>query len=241
MDKRKIYMIGDSIMQTNKADKYPQTGWGQVLDLFVDDNEVEIINLAKNGTSTKSFLEQGRFTFVEENIKENDVLLIGFAHNDEKINDPLRYTTPFDTFIKNLTYFIDVAKKVKAIPILLTPLIRRKYENGKIVDTHKEYVEAIIKCAKINEVDLIDINRLSTIFFESIKEEDSLRYFMNFEQGLYNNYPLGQKDDSHLRYDGAYLVASLFVQEVYKMNLGIKDLFLEVKAPTYCACDTLEK
>lgn len=238
---RKIFMIGDSIMQTNKADKYPQTGWGQVLNLFVDDNEVEIINLAKNGTSTKSFLEQGRFNFVEENIKEDDVLLIGFAHNDEKINDPLRYTTPHETFIKNLTYFINVAKKHKATPILITPLIRRKYENGRIVNTHGEYVEAIIECAKINKVDYIDINYLSTTFFESIKEEDSLRYFMNFEKGLYLNYPLGQKDDSHLRYDGAYLVASLFVQEVYKKNLKIKNLFLEVKAPTFCADDTLEK
>ena len=61
-------MIGDSIMQTNKYNTYPQTGWGQVLYLFANE-DVKIINLAKNGTSTKSFIDQGRFEYVKNNIK----------------------------------------------------------------------------------------------------------------------------------------------------------------------------
>ena len=97
---RKIYMIGDSIMQTNLYDKYPQTGWGQMLSLFVCD-DVEVVNLAKNGTSTKSFIEQKRFEMVENNIKNDDLLIIGFAHNDEKIQDENRYTNPKTKF--NLT------------------------------------------------------------------------------------------------------------------------------------------
>ncbi len=235
-----IYTIGDSIMQTNKADTYPQTGWAQMLNLFVNEN-VQVINLAKNGTSTKSFLEQGRFEYVKNNIKENDLLVIGFAHNDEKINDPLRYTRPFNEFKENLSYFIDVAKSKKANVILTTPVIRRKFVEHKLVDTHLDYVKAINEFKENNICDVIDLNKLTTLFFEKIGEDLSKRYFMNFDKGIYDNYPLGQHDDSHLRYNGAYLVAKLFVNEIYRLNLSIKSLFMNIENNLLNANDSLEK
>lgn len=235
-----IFMIGDSIMQTNKFDTFPQTGWGQVLNLFTKD-DVSVINLAKNGTSSKSFLEQNRFEYVENNIKCGDLLIIGFAHNDEKSYDPLRYTAPYDTFTKNLLYFSEIALKNKAHVVLLTPIIRRNYVNGKLVDTHGEYVDAILKCASKQELPFVDLNALTTEFFSKCKEEDSKRYFMNFAPCLYDNYPNGRKDDSHLCYDGAVLIAKLFVNEVFKKNYSFKSLFNEFKNSAYCADDTYEK
>lgn len=241
MSKTHIYMIGDSIMQTNKYDTFPCTGWGQVLNLFIDDEKAEVINLAKNGTSTKSFLDQGRFKIVEDNIIKDDILIIGFAHNDEKEYDSTRYTSPQEKFIENLTYFINVAKKAKAFPILLTPMIRRKYVNGELINTHGKYVEAIRNCANANNVPCADINKLATEYFQTLNEEESKRYFMNFEKKLYFNFPLGNNDDSHLRYDGAVLVARFFVQEVYRLNLEIKSLFNKIKIVDLKNNDTSEK
>ena len=86
----KIYLLGDSTCQTNNEDTYPQTGWGQLLNLFVNEN-YEVVNLAKNGRSTKSFIDEGLFEICKNNLKENDIVIIQFGHNDEK-DDVLRHT-----------------------------------------------------------------------------------------------------------------------------------------------------
>ena len=71
----KIYLLGDSTCQTNNEDTYPQTGWGQLLNLFVNEN-YEVVNLAKNGRSTKSFIDEGLFETCKNNLKENDIVII---------------------------------------------------------------------------------------------------------------------------------------------------------------------
>ncbi|MDY3850141.1 MAG: hypothetical protein SOZ46_04915, partial [Bullifex sp.] len=43
-------------------------------------------------------------------------------------------------------------------------------------------------------------------------EEKSLRFFMNFGPGLYPNYPEGREDNTHLRPEGAAMVASLIAE-----------------------------
>ena len=63
-----IYLLGDSTCQTNLADTYPQTGWGQIFHEFLND-KCEVINLAKNGRSTKSFIEEGLHEPFKNNVK----------------------------------------------------------------------------------------------------------------------------------------------------------------------------
>ena len=237
--KRTIFMIGDSIMQTNLYDTYPQTGWGQVLYLFAQE-DVEIINLAKNGTSTKSFLDLGYFQYIEEHIKKDDLLIIGFGHNDQKEYDPSRYVSPYGGFIDNLSYFINIAKSHEAKVILTTPIIRRKFQNGKIINTHGEYIEAVKKCAKENDVPFVDLNLKTKEFYESIGEEKSKAYFMNFEEGLYEHYPHGEHDDSHQRYEGAILIAKFFVEDIHFQNLAVKNFFLPLNKITSSKKDTYE-
>lgn len=237
---KKIFMIGDSIMQTNKYNTYPQTGWGQVLYLFANE-DVEIINLAKNGTSTKSFIDQGRFDHVKSNIKEDDLLIIGFAHNDEKIQDPLRYTRPFVEFKNNLKYFIETAKNVNAKVILCTPVVRRNFVDGILVETHGEYVDAIKESAKENNIPLADLNKLSFELVSSLKEDGSLSMYMNFNENVYSNFPNGNNDNSHLRIEGAINIAKLFVSEVYKNYKFANEYFLELPSEKNCASDTYEK
>ena len=61
---RKVFYIGDSTVQLNKIDTYPQTGMSQVLHLYMADH-VQVEPHGKNGRSTKSFLEEGRFVPVQ--------------------------------------------------------------------------------------------------------------------------------------------------------------------------------
>lgn len=83
----KIFWAADSTVQTNDYTTYPQTGIGQVFPLFVKP-EYQVCNHAKNGRSTKSFMDEGRLKAIEEKIGAGDFLFIQFGHNDEKKRIP---------------------------------------------------------------------------------------------------------------------------------------------------------
>ena len=200
---KRIVTLGDSTMQYNNFSKFPQTGWPQALDRFV---KVPIINFARNGRSTKSFIDQGLFEKALEEIKEDDLVLIEFGHNDLKKNDPLRYTEAYGSYQENLKFMAFEVLKKKSKVILLTSITERVFENGVLLKTHGEYPNAVIDLAKQNKLDYIDLFERTREIVLAEGEEKSKRFYMNFDGGLYESKPDGLNDNTHLRYDGAFMV-----------------------------------
>lgn len=221
---KRIFMIGDSTMQYNNFQTYPQTGWGQVLGLFAHE-DVQIFDYAKNGRSTKSFIDEGRFDKVLSKLEKGDFIICQFGHNDEKIQDPNRYTTPFDTYISNLNYFYEEVTKKGCYFVLATSITRRIFVDGKVVNTHGDYPKAMKEFAEKNNIVCIDLNQITINLYNKLGEEETKRFHMMFDKGIYKNYPDGKNDTSHLTYDGAYMISSLFVDEIHKTNSPLKDLF----------------
>ncbi|MCR4822708.1 MAG: rhamnogalacturonan acetylesterase [Treponema sp.] len=222
----RILCLGDSIMQYNDYSTFPQTGWVQELKRFFPDDTVWL-DFARNGRSTKSFIDEGRFQRVMGEAEKGDFALIQFGHNDEKEADPSRYTSPEEggAFRKNLTYFTRDLRSKGVLPVLLTPMARRMFEDGKIKNSHGEYPQAIIETAQAEKVPCIDLNALTMAFLQEKGEEGSKRFYMNFDAGLYENYPEGKTDNSHLRPDGANAFSKLAAIEFKK----IADDFPEYK------------
>ena len=71
----RIFWAADSTVQTNDITTYPQTGIGQVFPLYVREGVV-VCNHAKNGRSTKSFMDEGRLAVIDSQIGEGDFLFI---------------------------------------------------------------------------------------------------------------------------------------------------------------------
>ncbi len=221
---KRIVTLGDSTMQYNNFLKFPQTGWPQALDRFV---KVPIINFARNGRSTKSFIDQGLFKEALDEIKEDDLVLIEFGHNDLKKVDPLRYTEAYGSYQENLKYMATEALKKKAKVILLTSITEHVFENGVLVKTHGEYPNAVIDLAKKENLDYIDLFEKTREVVIAEGEEKSKRFYMNFESSLYESKPDGLNDNTHLRYDGAFMVANCFYKEMKRLNL-YPEIFIEV-------------
>ena len=59
-----------------------------------------------------SFINETAYQTMLNNLDEGDYLVIGFGHNDEKINDLSRYTDPFGEYQDNLLYF---ARSIEAV------------------------------------------------------------------------------------------------------------------------------
>jgi lysophospholipase L1-like esterase len=214
-----IFWAGDSTVAANYYTTYPQTGIGQAFPLYIK-GSYYVKNYGKNGRSTKSFIDEGRLDRIESEIGEGDFLFIQFGHNDEKIKDPSRYTEPFTSFIDNLGKFIAVAREHGAYPVLITPLERRCFdENGVLTQgEHGDYVEGMKQAAVRYNVPLIDLYEKSRESLKAAGESKSRRWYMFFEEGMYDNYPNGSKDNTHQRYDGAVHWAGIIADGL--KNLG---------------------
>lgn len=225
---KKIFWAADSTVQNNNVLTYPQTGIGQVFQMYVKEG-VFVLNHAKNGRSTKSFIDEGRLEAIDREIKEGDFLLIQFGHNDEKTEDPTRYTEPFSTFIDNLERYINVARKHGAYPVLITPIERRHFdENNQLMDSlHTDYVAGMKQTAKKNDVPLIDLFTMSRAALEKAGEEESRKWHMIFDAGIYENYPDGKQDNTHLRYDGALMYAGLIAEGLRALGGIYKELIVD--------------
>jgi len=211
-----IFLIGDSTLQYNDETTYPQVGWGQVFIKYVK-KDIKVVNLGKNGASTKSFINGPRHKILVDNIKKGDLLLIQFGHNDEGDN-PVCHTEAYLDYTDNLLYLINIARRVGATPILLSSIPRRNFVNNKIVDTHKDYAKAMELLASKEKITYIDINKLMMKELDKVGEEESKKYYMVFDKGIYKNYINGLNDNTHIREAGAELVCKILK---YKMKTYI--------------------
>lgn len=197
----RIFWIGDSTVQFNSIFTWPQCGMGQVLDLYVRP-DIAVFDHARNGRSTKSFREEGLWAPVEDALRQDDLLLIQFGHNDEKINDPTRYTSP-EQFAANLLAYARAAQAKGALPVLITPLVRRHFEGDTLTPTHGAYPDAVRALASREGLPLIDLTAASARLVQRLGEPASRELYMVFAPNLYPNYPEGKTDNTHLRYAGA--------------------------------------
>ncbi len=224
----RIFWAADSTVQTNDITTYPQTGIGQVFSLYVREG-VTVCNHAKNGRSTKSFMDEGRLAVIDGQIGAGDFLFIQFGHNDEKTEDPARYTEPYSTYMENLETYIRVAQKHDACPVLITPLERRCFVDDRHLGmgAHSDYVAAMKHTAEKNHVALVDLYSMSRCALKKAGEPESRRWYMYFDANVYKNYPEGKKDNTHLRHEGAVMYAGLIAKGLYELGGIYKELLLD--------------
>ena len=216
-----IYLVADSTMANKKLADNPERGWGQMFPIFFNEN-VKIVNAAKNGRSTKSFIDEGRWKAVYEKLESGDYVFIQFGHNDEKKYDTTRYTQPFTTFENNLKKFVTQSREKGAIPILLTPVNRRKFnKKNQLVDTHGNYTKAVRNLAKAENVPLIDLYNSSKKLFNKVGPEGTKKIFDWVPAGEYKVFPKGRHDNTHFCQQGAIAVAGLVVDGIEKLNLPL--------------------
>ena len=207
-----IWMCGDSTMSIKEKKAYPETGWGMPFVYFWD-STVTIENLAKNGRSTSSFRNEGLWQIVLDKAAEGDYVFIQFGHNDE-VATKKTYTTEVE-FKNNLKQYVTEARGKKAIPVLLTPMARRKFDaNGKIEGTHDVYSQIVRDVAKEEKVVLFDMDKITQQLYQQFGVENSKFLFMQLKPGEHPNYPDGRDDNTHFNELGARLIAQLVLTEI---------------------------
>lgn len=218
-----VFLAGDSTMAEKTADKRPETGWGEYLQSQFDGSRVKIENHAQNGRSTKSFIAEGRWQKIVESLKKGDYVFIEFGHNDEKLDKPGTGAAANGEYRDNLIRFVKDVRAKKAFPVLLTPVMRRRFdEKGEFFDTHGEYPDAVRKVAAEMKVPLIDMHRESEAVIKKLGVEDSKKLFLILKQGEYPNYPKGIEDNTHFSSFGAEQMAKIAAAEIQKQKIKLR-------------------
>lgn len=153
----KIILVGDSTMA-------PHSGWGGAFCAKHVKSSVACVNAGRGGRSTRSYRQEGSWDIALAEAKVPGYratwVLIQFAHNDQS-GRPERWTDETTEFPANLRRFVDEVKAAGATPVLVTPLTRREFRDGKLRNTLASWSDQVRGVAKAMDVPLVDLNALS--------------------------------------------------------------------------------
>ncbi|MGW0817433.1 rhamnogalacturonan acetylesterase [Streptomyces viridiviolaceus] len=206
---RTVHVAGDSTAAAKPASAAPMTGWAMALPFLLGPH-LAVANHARDGRSSRSFLTEGRLAALLPALRPGDLLLIQFGHNDQKADDPSRFTDPATDYRRNLLSLVRAARACGARPVLLTPVERRRYDaDGRALPTHGAYAEAVRALATAERVPLLDIQAQSLALWQRLGPEGSKKAFLWLRPGRHPNHPHGVRDDTHLAPWGAAEVARM--------------------------------
>jgi pectinesterase len=148
----RIVLVGDSTVTD-------ESGWGLGFKRHLS-ADVELINLARGGRSSKSYINEGLW---DAALKQRaDYILIQFGHNDCPGKGPERETDPGTTYRRFMERYVDESRAAGARPVLITSLTRRKFRSdGKVHSDLFPYADVVRQIAKEKSVSLIDLHERS--------------------------------------------------------------------------------
>jgi len=220
-----LYIIGDSTVQNGSGKGADSLwGWGSFMNLFVDTDKIEIQNHAKGGRSSRTFLTEGRWDLIMKTIKKGDYVLMQFGHNDggeladtlrargtikgigdesKNIYNPIRKVDEtVYTFGHYMRKYANEAKAKGAIPIIVSPIPRNKFDaEGKI--EKDQYGVWAKEVAQQTGAYFLDLNTMVIEKYEKMGAEKVKAFF--------------PKDHTHTNEAGAIFNAELVAK-------GIKEI-----------------
>ena len=207
-DKAKtIFIAGDSTAANKDlSNNNQERGWGQMFQNYFNKNFVVIDNRARGGRSSKSFIDEGLWDGILKDMKKGDYAIIQFGHNDG-VEDAARHTDPGSTFEQYLTKYATDTIKHGGIPILMSPVSRRWWKKGKLVDSFGGYREGAKNVASQLKAHYVDANAITTKLINNLGDEGSKKLFM---------ISAGKNDNTHFTIQGATTVAKLLAEAVIK-------------------------
>jgi lysophospholipase L1-like esterase len=218
---QRIFIASDSTAANYSAERYPQVGWGMMLKCGLEP-DVEVINRAIGGRSTRSFIAEGHWDKLIADAEPGDVVLIQFGHNDASTTRPERYAPAETVYRDNLLRMIWEAKGRGLSPVLVTPPARRSFAGGRARADFPAYSEVMRELVVLTGVPLIDLEARSLALLDSVGEADSRKYYLHYapedEVAAFAN---GVADDTHFSELGGRAMANLVAQELRGIRLPV--------------------
>jgi lysophospholipase L1-like esterase len=220
-----VFIVGDSTASyhpdTNNEGTAAAQGWGVYFPAFFDLSKVSIVNAARGGRSTRTYMTEGLWAKVLEQVRPHDIVLIQLGQNDVfAINDATRArgTIPgigdesqeidnqlthqhevVHSFGWYLRQYVRDTKAKGAIPIVMSLTPRDIWKDGRMERGAPEYRTWSAAIASQEHVDFVDISDVMAKEYEKLGQAKTAT--------LYH-----QKEPVHVNTTGATLNAEWVVE-----------------------------
>ncbi|WP_369059442.1 rhamnogalacturonan acetylesterase [Caulobacter sp. 73W] len=168
----KIVLVGDSTTAV-------QGGWGPSFCGKHVMSAVACVNLARGGRSSGSYRAEGSWNVALSEMKSGGFVatyvLIQFGHNDQP-GKPGRSTDLATEFPVYLKRYVEEVRAAGATPVLLTPLTRRQFKDGKLIRDLELWAEATRKVAVETNTPLLDLHKLSADAVDAMGAAEATRF-----------------------------------------------------------------
>jgi lysophospholipase L1-like esterase len=77
-----LFVAGDSTASEYKPNAKNQQGWGAVLQPLFDEAKLRVVDVARGGRSSRTFITEGHWDRMLEQLHAGDFVIIQFGHND---------------------------------------------------------------------------------------------------------------------------------------------------------------
>ncbi|HEY1092848.1 MAG TPA: rhamnogalacturonan acetylesterase [Burkholderiaceae bacterium] len=223
----RLILVGDSTMATHN-------GYGDALCDRLKP-EVACINLARNGRSSGSFRAELRWDTVLKLLREGQgsratLVLIQFGHNDQP-GKPGRSTDLATEYPANLKRYVEEARALGGLPVLVTPLTRRTFKDGKLDNDLAPWAEAVRRVAADTRTPLLDLNAKSYAAVQAMgqDEADTLAVVpkpsAETVKAMAAAGTKSQFDRTHLGPKGATLFSAIVKEELLRLMPELKQAF----------------
>ncbi|MDN3021498.1 rhamnogalacturonan acetylesterase [Streptomyces sp. S.PB5] len=228
----RVFLAGDSSVCSREAGRAPMTGWGQTLPLFFT-RDVEIVNCARAGASSRTFAERGRLAWILEHLRPGDYLVTSFGLIDHKPEKEWR-TEAFHDYQRYLRYFVDGARDRGAHPVLVSPHERCTWdEHGNLRQVFGEYPMAMKELAAETSTPYLDLYAQSLEWWTQLGPEGTRALFMYLAPGVHPNYPEGIEDSTHLLPEGAVACARFVAHQLAVRRIVPAHWVTALDTPTF--------
>lgn len=197
--------IGDSTVATYKSGT--KQGWGSQFGSYLE-SRYKMTNYAKGGESSKSFYRLNNW----KNAKSSKAkyLLIQFGHND---------TLSDNSYKTHLEKYVDEARTARITPVLVTPMRRVRFSNGRSTSNLGDYDRIMEQVAQEKGVALVDLHELSGEQYNRWGSKNITQYFV-------------KNDQTHTNSKGAKVIAGLVVNELKRVLPETQSYFKDSQSPS---------
>jgi lysophospholipase L1-like esterase len=236
-----VFIAGDSTAANNNKEA---VGWGVPFPSFFDPTKINVVNRARGGRSSRTFITEGLWDKLLADVKQGDFVLIQFGHNDAGAineepagsNRPVRArgslpgvgeeTKEIDnvltkqhevvhTFGWYLRKMINDTRTKGAMPIVLSTTVRDEWKDGKVERGPGEYGKWDAEVANAEGVAFVDVTTVIADQYEKMGVATVKQFF--------------PKDHTHTNAEGAELNAASVVAGLKALAAFPLDRFMGAK------------
>lgn len=189
-----LFVVGDSTANNNANGGL---GWGDPFISYFDTTKINVLNRARAGRSSRTFITEGLWEKVLADLKRGDVVLIQFGHNDggplntdrargslpglgeetKEVVMPNGKSEVVHTFGWYLRKFVSDAKAKGATAVVLSLTVRNIWKDGRVERGSGKFGEWAAAVARSQGVAFLDLTTIVADQYEKLGQDSVKELF----------------------------------------------------------------